>query len=65
MLPSRYMNHALGHLLEHLLDLGISSISCIGGQSRVAELDAFNLRNISITSPKTRNQNYILRSAHR
>ena len=55
-----YTNHALDQFLEHLLQVGVSKIIRIGGQSRSELLEGHNLREISRTELKTKAEGYLL-----
>ncbi|KAK7961772.1 P-loop containing nucleoside triphosphate hydrolase protein [Apiospora aurea] len=59
-----YTNHALDQFLMHLKDVGITKFIRIGGQSRAAQIDGHNLRNVSAGALKTRHESYLLGSTY-
>ncbi|KAF2856036.1 hypothetical protein T440DRAFT_96542 [Plenodomus tracheiphilus IPT5] len=53
-----YTNHALDQFLEHLLDIGVQKVVRLGSQSKSPKLKEHNLRNISRSEGKTKNERY-------
>ncbi|KAJ4399128.1 hypothetical protein N0V91_009660 [Didymella pomorum] len=53
-----YTNHALDQFLEHLINVGISKVIRVGGQSKSDLLDGHNLREIAKSEGKTKTEAY-------
>ncbi|KAF3035032.1 hypothetical protein E8E12_006473 [Didymella heteroderae] len=53
-----YTNHALDQFLEHLLQVGITKIIRVGGQSKSDLLGGHNLRDIVKSAGKTKNESF-------
>ncbi|PPJ52383.1 hypothetical protein CBER1_10920 [Cercospora berteroae] len=60
-----YTNHALDQFLEHLIATGIRKIVRIGGQSRSEALEGHNLRNVTKSESKSRQEGWQVASAYR
>ena len=49
-----YTNHALDQFLEHLLDVGVTKIIRVGGQSKSQALENHNLKYLKKSETNTK-----------